>query len=645
MKSKILHVLFLILLNFTVFAQTKKIDSLRKSIYATISPKIEVILSICQYHRSLNTDSLYHYTILAEKLLPKSKDSYEKNKIEFFRAVYYKKTNQENLALRICDKYINYVDLNKSKATDIALDLYYDFILLKANILIRNQKFKEAIQLVYAILPTLENSKNTEAIIRAQNFIGYAHMEMNEHEKAIHFFMQAIATAKKDSYHSKSLGIVYSNLASEYSNLTKKDSAFFYIDKSIQINTNIEDLEGLANAYFIKAVIFKDLNKDYSDAEKNMIVALSIRQKIGDPYYIVSDMAELADFFAETHQPGKGTKIALEGINIAKTYKLNSKLILLLNALAKNYKENKEFKKFGEAEEIIKNLTDTMYLSNSVSEIAEVQAKYESQKKQNQIIEQQYALLKKDYLIFSIILLFIMLAIISLGIYKNKQKNIKLKLQNLQIESERKLNDAIIATREEERRIILADLHDDIGADLSSINLVSGLMNKYPDNKELISDFAKKISAVSNELSQRMNAIFWVLKKENNTLDNLINFIYSYSEKLLEKTGISFRFIGKNLIERDIIVSEIQRKNIFLIVKESLNNILKHSKATNVFISITIINDSTLSLIIYDNGIGISNFDSKGNGLKNIKKRVSEINGNILFKIEKGTKLEISIPI
>ena len=219
--------------------------------------------------------------------------------------------------------------------------------------------------------------------------------------------------------------------------------------------------------------------------------------------------------------------------------------------------------------------------------------------------------------------------------YKNRnelilrtQEQEAMKLAAEKKEFETKL--AVIQAQQEERNRISADMHDDLGAGMTTIRLYSELAkNKLPENSIPEID---KISSSANELLNKMNAIIWSMSSSNDSLGNMIAYIRSYAIEYFENTGINCRIsIPANLPNIEVI-GEI-RRNVFLVVKEALNNILKHSKATDVEITLTRI-DNDLILYIQDNGIGIDLDKLRlfGNGLKNMKKRMADV--NIEFSIE-----------
>jgi signal transduction histidine kinase len=188
----------------------------------------------------------------------------------------------------------------------------------------------------------------------------------------------------------------------------------------------------------------------------------------------------------------------------------------------------------------------------------------------------------------------------------------------------------IIKAQQEERNRISADMHDDLGAGMTTIRLYSELAKSRIVDTPIPE--IEKISSSANELLNKMNAIIWSMSSSNDSLGNMIAYIRSYSLEYFEDTGVHCRIsIPENL--PNIVVSGEIRRNVFLVVKEALNNVLKHARATEVSITLEKVSDG-LKLFIQDNGRGIDfeKLRQFGNGLKNMQKRMDDL--NIRFSIE-----------
>jgi signal transduction histidine kinase len=191
---------------------------------------------------------------------------------------------------------------------------------------------------------------------------------------------------------------------------------------------------------------------------------------------------------------------------------------------------------------------------------------------------------------------------------------------------------AVLSAQQDERNRISADMHDELGSGVTHIRLMSEIVKAKMKDK--VFPEIDKISHSANELIIKMNTLIWTMKSENDSVESLITYIRIYSLEFFENTAINCVVEIPSSFP-NIELSGVKRRNLFLSVKESLNNVLKHSKADRVIISFRI--DTNLIISITDNGVGIdhNNLRRFGSGLSNIKKRIEGIDGS--YKIENNT--------
>jgi signal transduction histidine kinase len=195
---------------------------------------------------------------------------------------------------------------------------------------------------------------------------------------------------------------------------------------------------------------------------------------------------------------------------------------------------------------------------------------------------------------------------------------------------------------EKERTRIATDMHDDMGAGLSRIKVLSETI-KFENQKGIIDPVhLQKISSYSEEMMDKMGEIVWALNQRNDSMDDLLGYTRAYAVDYLTSHNIRCMFHAP-AEHTDVFASGEMRRNIFLSVKEVLHNVVKHAGATTVEITVTISRD--LCILIHDDGKGID-LDSIrrfGNGLNNIKKRMTEIGGYAMFKNENGTSVILQV--
>jgi signal transduction histidine kinase len=145
-------------------------------------------------------------------------------------------------------------------------------------------------------------------------------------------------------------------------------------------------------------------------------------------------------------------------------------------------------------------------------------------------------------------------------------------------------------------------------------------------------------------MSEKMGEIVWALNEKNDTLADLVAYTRSYAVEYLAIHNIECDADTPMHLPGTFITGEI-RRNIFLSVKECLHNIVKHAGATKVCFSVEL--EKMIQIVIHDNGKGIdwSNRRAFSNGLENITRRMKEINGDVSFVNEHGTKVSLTIPI
>lgn len=216
----------------------------------------------------------------------------------------------------------------------------------------------------------------------------------------------------------------------------------------------------------------------------------------------------------------------------------------------------------------------------------------------------------------------------------------RLKLKNERNELDKRK--AVIEAHQEERERISADMHDELGSGMTTIRLMSEIAkNKMKGNVPVE---IEKISASANDLLNKMNAIIWSMNSSNDTADNLISYFRAYATEYFDGTPIQCNIYIPVIIHHKEISGD-KRRNIFLALKETLNNALKHSQATEMNINISV--DEKLLIKIWDNGIGLDpeKTNQFGNGLRNIKRRMKTIGGSFTISNKDGTEIILELPL
>jgi len=238
---------------------------------------------------------------------------------------------------------------------------------------------------------------------------------------------------------------------------------------------------------------------------------------------------------------------------------------------------------------------------------------------------------------FRIFLLILILLILAYPVNRFIQR--KLQLQQKDLEKKKLL--------EQERVRIAMDLHDDIGGNLTALTLMTNLL-KQKGVDDSISPLVEKISEASDRMVQDMNEIVWALNITNDSINSLMSYIRQHVSQKLSESGIVFE-VKEPLAYPDLFVSGRTRRNVFLIIKEIVNNAIKYSGSQKIEMKVEMGN--SLKITLSDNGKGlpeellIKANSRGGNGLNNIRKRANAIHASIQFLNEKGLTTIFELPL
>jgi signal transduction histidine kinase len=276
-----------------------------------------------------------------------------------------------------------------------------------------------------------------------------------------------------------------------------------------------------------------------------------------------------------------------------------------------------------------------VYKVNSAEAMSELKTKYEVQKKENTIILQQLALVKKDYLIYSSILFLVLVVLVIYFVFRNYKKREKLKAQL-----------SIASAEESERKRIAADLHDNLGAYAASIaSNLNRLSFSSDDSKEAAA--LQEVRVNSNAIVSDLSDTIWALKKESLPLTAVSDRLKIFIQRIQNSyPGVSIDV--EEEITEDHSLSPSQGFNLFQTLQEAINNALKHSHCSHILVSVKG-TEHFWEIRIQDNGTGMQDATTDaggGNGLFNMRNRATEAGWNIAWEAAQpsGTTVIISQP-
>ena len=200
---------------------------------------------------------------------------------------------------------------------------------------------------------------------------------------------------------------------------------------------------------------------------------------------------------------------------------------------------------------------------------------------------------------------------------------------------------------EKERSRIARDLHDQLGANLTQVTLLGEMTEadkNLPDEVELN---AKQICATARETTRSLDEIVWAVNPANDTLEGLANYACKYAQDYFALAGLRYRVDVPAQLPAVALLPDV-RHNVFLAFKEAVNNVVKHAQASEAQVRLHL-QDTRFVLTVQDNGRGLGSLEAAKlrNGLKNMRKRLSDVGGE--FSITSGsgggTLVSLSVPL
>jgi signal transduction histidine kinase len=474
-------------------------------------------------------------------------------------------------------------------------------------------KYAEALNYGLKALKIFEKEKQFVGIITCHKNLGIICSYERQIDGAIEHFKIALELAQK--YVENDVGNCLNNLGVMYQNLKKYNEALEYHNQSLEYQKKFKNEYGIAKSLTNIGIIYREKG-ECDKALKNLRDAVKYFDKMNS---IPGSIMALSNIGFCLSRQGRNTE-AIECQNkvmeLAKKINDKENLANAYFGLYTTYKTIGDYRNALENHEQLQRISDSVFNEESSRKIAELRTQYETEKKEQEIKIQKLEISKKENqvsLAYGLIVIILLSSYLSYRYYRWKQ---------LQL-----LKETILNTEISERTRIAKDMHDELGASLTKILVVSEVAKKNTTNPQTIEENINTINKTVKELSSNIRDFVWTLNPENATLENLLVKLREFCADLLEEAGIEFELNFSDEVPELEITKKGQR-NLYLAFKESVNNVVRHSGTKNVSIS-ALVGGLKLNVIVNDHGKGfeIKNLKTTGNGLKNINRRIEDIGG------------------
>ncbi len=603
-------------------------------------------LKIAAWYNNLNTiskntpDSIAFYANKMEQMARNQSKEYQAM-AAFMKGVYHSNTASYQLGNKHFETALQLLEHSKADTLQAKV---YDAL---ANNLKITGDYPKAFNYLYRALKIFEKHQDHFGISSTYAIIGEINFQKGNIAVAKENIEKAINALKDNKANLIYLSAAHS-LANVYGMSGNFQKAISIDEEAIRIADSIDSpkmkvafLDNKANCYMY--------SNRLDSAQYYFQECLKIDLQNGNEKQIADSYSNLGQLYFLKNDLNTAERFALKSISILKPINAKPNLDKVYGFLVSIYSKQRRFEKASEIQQKQFQNYKLMIDEKEASSFAEYKTVYETQKKESKIQslvqeakirqlkinEQASIITKRNYLIVAIV--FLLIGFVSIGYsWKSKQA-----LKNV-LAKEKIIRD----TEEQERHRIARDIHDDLGSGLSKINFLSELIFQKASALPEIRSNSEAIKETAVKMIDNMRDLIWALNPENTTLVNLVVRMREYTTDYLEDYAIAVRYEIQEFLPQTAITKESHRE-LFMVVKETINNIAKYAQATEVNFEVAL-SASDFILTIRDNGIGFdTTLLSKGNGLKNIIKRIEAFGGicNITSANQKGTTVDVRIPL
>ncbi len=524
--------------------------------------------------------------------------------------------------------------------------------------------------------------KNDTLRIKALNLLGDVYSDKGDNPKALKLYQEAVSLTEKTGNREMQARII-KNIGVLYVSWQKLPEALKHYDSALQIAREIKNLALEADCKNNMGIVY-EISEDYPKAISLYNEALIFYTQINKKESIAMVLSNLAIAYKYSGQLQKSIEYNKKALalaeemqdkwkqaatmnNIGSTYlKMNNAVLsyefakksvilseeigakeVALNAYQTLSEAAFAMGKYQEATEHLRRMIlvkDSFINLESTKQVAELQTKFETAKKEQLIQKQQFDLQRKNYQLGGLLLGAGIIGLLVFGYFRSQKLKRDRREKEMMLRQQEEATKAVLNAEESERRRIAVELHDGVGQVMSAarMNLEAVVRDLLPLAEDklirlervvsLVDEGCKEVRAVSH--SMMPNAL---LKK------GLSSALYDFIQKIDQQVIKSHLHI-EGLNERLLPETE---SVVYRIIQECVNNVIKHSGANQLDISI-IHEDGNLDVTIEDNGKGFSPSETEnGIGLQNILARVQYLKGTMDLDSEpgKGTFIGIHIPL
>ncbi|WP_346237603.1 tetratricopeptide repeat-containing sensor histidine kinase [Niabella insulamsoli] len=503
--------------------------------------------------------------------------------------------------------------------------------------------YRSAVNYYQQGLALFEKLNKEAYMAQANDILQVLYTAMKQYDKARNYGKKAVAQFRNLN-DPKLLAYALSNLGVVYGNSNQKDSSLIYHLQAEKIARSIGDQVLLATIDLNIADVYL-WKKRFEEAKTYFDSALQLARKNQISESECAALRGLSYYFMYTGVTEKSLGLAREALACSEQHRLVSEKVLILEQLASLAYLYKDSWKAATYKTESKALRDSLLNEEILRTTINTEKRFELSKKNAQLALQRVSIQRKN--LFNWLLLGGLLSLMMMGLlgyrnYSHRKKMQEQRIKELEIEKQLLATQSLLRGQEEERSRIAKDLHDGLGGLLSGVKLQLGAMK---GNLILTEEDGLAFNRVLINLEDSIGEMRRVA--HNMMPEALLKFglqqaVRDYSDGLSRGQNFTIQCAFLGMEQRLDNTTEVV---IYRIVQELINNAVKHSGASAIFVQLMRHDEAHLNITVEDDGQG---FDPKAikehsAGLRNITSRVKYLNGKMDIRSEPGTGTSVFI--
>jgi signal transduction histidine kinase len=462
---------------------------------------------------------------------------------------------------------------------------------------------------------------------------------------AFKYFREGIALLETNKASDAIMSHAYDNYGVLFELRNDLDSAGFFYDEALKLKTIMNDSVGIP--YSLNKIAQLNLiKKNFDDAKSYFDQAYEMRSRLNDAFGLAENETFYGDLYVASQDWSNAIEWYLKSNVSSEKLKYPRLLQYNYDQLVLCYEQTNQYKEALEASRKSSQLKDQLLNEKNSRTILELEERYESAEKDRNISRLETETARKRLQIYIAIALSIIIILIVIAYSINTQRKARAARDAAIIEEREAGLKAVFDATEEERKRIAKDLHDGLGQQLSGLRLSwESIENQIKTTAPAQAKRIHELTGVLDEACTEVRTISHTIMPKALQEKGLLAAIEDMLYKSLHHTSIEydlqhFRMENKRFQER-------VELSMYRICQELMNNVIKHSKGTQVSVQL-LLNKQSLVMIVEDNGIGMSSVHSSdGIGLMNIQSRVHTINGEAMFEAgpEQGLVVTVRVPV